>query len=62
MRAWFESTDNFLLDCDGVLWRGTEGVPGVAATVDALRAAGKRVFFVSNNASKVIVCRVTMHV
>jgi hypothetical protein len=44
--SWWERTRTLLLDCDGVLWRATEGVPGVAQTVQLARAEGKRVFFV----------------
>lgn len=44
--------DNFLFDCDGVLWAGTEALPGAASFIHKLRALGKRVLFVSNNASK----------
>lgn len=51
-RAWLDATDTLLVDCDGVLWRATDGIPGVAETVEALRAAGKRVFFVTNNSTK----------
>ena len=50
--AWVAAHDTFLLDCDGVVWRAADGVPGVADTVAALKAAGKRVFFVSNNSTK----------
>ena len=39
--AWLDGLDAFLVDCDGVLWRGNAGIPGVAATYEALRAAGK---------------------
>lgn len=39
------------LDLDGVVWRGDEPVPGSAAAVAALRAAGFVVGFVSNNSS-----------
>lgn len=49
---WWRSIDTFLIDCDGVLWRSTEGIPGVDATVQAIRDAGKRVFFVTNNSTK----------
>ena len=38
-------------DLDGVLWRGDEPIPGAADGVAALRAAGLRVGFVSNNSS-----------
>lgn len=44
--------DNFLFDCDGVLWSGTEALPGVASVLRKLRARGKNILFVTNNASK----------
>lgn len=44
--------DSVLFDCDGVIWRGTDPVPGATDTISALRAAGKKVFFVSNNSTK----------
>jgi phosphoglycolate/pyridoxal phosphate phosphatase family enzyme len=52
LREWLAGVDTFLVDCDGVLWRATDGVDGVSHTVDALRAAGKRVYFVTNNSTK----------
>lgn len=50
--AWFDSINTFLLDCDGVLWRATDPIVGVDKTISAIRAAGKRVFFVTNNSTK----------
>jgi HAD superfamily hydrolase (TIGR01450 family) len=44
--------DTWLLDCDGVIWLGEEAVAGVPETLAELRRRGKRIFFVSNNASK----------
>lgn len=44
--------DNFLFDCDGVLWSGTSSLPGVASVLQKLRERGKRILFVTNNASK----------
>ena len=38
-------------DLDGVVWRGTDTVPGAAAAIEQLRAAGLRVGFVSNNSN-----------
>ncbi|KAA0153208.1 hypothetical protein FNF29_03396 [Cafeteria roenbergensis] len=51
-RSWLDGVDAVLLDCDGVIWRGTTPIPGALAAIDALRAAGKRVVFVSNNSTK----------
>ena len=40
------------LSPSGVLWRGGVAIPGASAGIAALRAAGKRVLFVSNNSTK----------
>jgi 4-nitrophenyl phosphatase len=39
------------LDLDGVLWRGSVPIPGAADAVARLRAAGRRVVFVTNNSA-----------
>ena len=44
--------DAILLDLDGVLYRWPEPIPGAADAVAALRKAGKRVAFVTNNSSR----------
>lgn len=49
---FYNSVDTFLCDCDGVLWRGNDGVEGVADTVAAIKASGKRIYFVTNNSTK----------
>jgi 4-nitrophenyl phosphatase len=38
-------------DLDGVVWRGDEAIPAAADGIAALRAAGLRVAFVSNNSN-----------
>ena len=43
------------LDLDGVVWRGTEGVPGSAEAVWLLQGAGERVLFVTNNSGRPVV-------
>jgi glycerol-1-phosphatase len=44
--------DAILLDLDGVLYRWPEPIPGAAEAVARLRGAGKRLAFVTNNASR----------
>ena len=38
-------------DLDGVVWRGDTPIPGSADGIAQLRAAGRRVVFVTNNSS-----------
>lgn len=42
---------NYLFDCDGVLYRGTDAMPSASSTIKALIDKGKNVFFVTNNAA-----------
>jgi glycerol-1-phosphatase len=44
--------DSFLFDLDGVLYRGSEPVPGAAEVVDAIRERGKPVAFMTNNSAR----------
>lgn len=44
--------DAFLFDLDGVLYRGSEVVAGATEAVARLRAAGKRIAFVTNNSGR----------
>jgi len=41
--------DALLLDLDGCVWVGDEATPGAVGAVDALRAAGRAVAFVTND-------------
>lgn len=43
---------SFVLDLDGVVWRGAEPVPGSPETIRALRDAGRRFTFMTNNSSQ----------
>ncbi len=52
MTALADGYDAFLFDLDGVLYRGPEVVPGAAEAVARLRAAGKRLAFVTNNSGR----------
>lgn len=42
----------WVLDLDGVVWLLERAIPGAPAAVEALRAAGQRVLFVTNNSSR----------
>jgi ribonucleotide monophosphatase NagD (HAD superfamily) len=42
--------DTFLLDLDGCVWVGDEPTPGAVEAVGALRAGGRRLAFVTNDA------------
>lgn len=44
--------DTWLFDCDGVLWRGDQVIDGVVQVLDILRKRGKKLVFVTNNATK----------
>ena len=47
-----EGTRVVIFDCDGVLWRGTEVIPGAIETVESLMARGIAVFFITNNSTR----------
>ncbi|XP_035001399.1 glycerol-3-phosphate phosphatase [Hippoglossus stenolepis] len=47
-----DSVDSVLFDCDGVIWRGEQAVPGAAEVIHLLKERGKTVVFVTNNSSK----------
>jgi HAD superfamily hydrolase (TIGR01457 family) len=44
--------EGFILDLDGVLYRGDEPVPGAAEAVAALRTRGRRIVFLTNNSAR----------
>jgi len=47
-----ENYDVFLLDCDGVLWRGTDIVDRAFEVVNWLASLGKKVFFLTNSSGR----------
>jgi phosphoglycolate phosphatase len=47
-----DNVDVFIFDCDGVIWRGDSLIDGIPETLEKLRAAGKKMFFVTNNSTK----------
>ena len=44
--------DNFIFDCDGVLWQAEEQIGTAFETIEELERQGKNVYFVTNNATK----------
>ena len=44
--------DNFLFDCDGVLWSANNQIGSAFETIEELERMGKKVFFITNNATK----------
>ncbi|KAL7575823.1 hypothetical protein ACA910_003147 [Epithemia clementina (nom. ined.)] len=51
-RELLDNVDVFIFDCDGVIWRGDSLIPGIPETLERLRKAGKKMFFVTNNSTK----------
>uniref|UniRef100_A0A8C1T5Q5 Glycerol-3-phosphate phosphatase n=1 Tax=Cyprinus carpio TaxID=7962 RepID=A0A8C1T5Q5_CYPCA len=51
-RQLLDSVDCVLFDCDGVIWRGDQAIPGAPEVVSSLKKKGKQVFFVTNNSTK----------
>lgn len=50
--ALIDSYDYFLFDCDGVIWTGSKLLPYVDETLAMLKAKGKKIYFVTNNSTK----------
>jgi glycerol-1-phosphatase len=47
-----QAFSRFAIDLDGVVWRGNTAIPGAAETLEALRAGGKSLAFVTNNSAR----------
>lgn len=52
LRAFLNSFDNVLTDCDGVLWSGDNIIGRANDAVNKLRSLGKKIFYVTNNSTK----------
>ncbi|CAH7674312.1 4-nitrophenylphosphatase [Phakopsora pachyrhizi] len=52
LEEFVEKFDNFLFDCDGVIWHGDQLIKGVAQVMSYLRGKNKSLIFVTNNATK----------
>ncbi|XP_001603048.1 glycerol-3-phosphate phosphatase [Nasonia vitripennis] len=51
-KAFLESFDFVLSDCDGVLWREKEVIKGSPETVARFKESGKKFFYITNNNCK----------
>jgi len=51
-KEFLSNFDNFLLDCDGVLWLGNKIIDGIPKTLEFLRKQGKKLIFVTNNSTQ----------
>ena len=51
-KAFFNSFDTVLTDCDGVLWSGNNPIAGSVEMIHKFREMGKKVIYVTNNATR----------
>ena len=51
-RKIIRTCNNFLFDCDGVLWQGNNIITGAVDAVNRLQKLGKQVIFITNNSTK----------
>ncbi|XP_061563592.1 glycerol-3-phosphate phosphatase [Cololabis saira] len=52
VKELLDSVDSVLFDCDGVIWRGDQVIPGAPEVINLLKKHGKKVFFLTNNSTK----------
>ncbi|XP_049810292.1 glycerol-3-phosphate phosphatase isoform X2 [Schistocerca nitens] len=52
IKSFINSFDTVLTDCDGVLWLGSELIPGANIALNTFRNLGKKIFYVTNNSTK----------
>ncbi|XP_059609095.1 glycerol-3-phosphate phosphatase-like [Phlebotomus argentipes] len=52
IRAFINSFDTVLTDCDGVIWLFNEAIQGAPEVINKFIEMGKKVFFVTNNSTK----------
>ncbi|XP_033752098.1 glycerol-3-phosphate phosphatase-like [Pecten maximus] len=50
-RQILDDVDNFVFDCDGVLWDGLTAIEGSPETLKRLKKLGKKVYYITNNST-----------
>ncbi|CAH0694107.1 unnamed protein product [Spodoptera exigua] len=53
VQDFLNSFDTVLTDCDGVLWIDNNAIPGSADAMNYFRKLGKKIFYVTNNSTKI---------
>ncbi|XP_072947362.1 glycerol-3-phosphate phosphatase [Epargyreus clarus] len=53
VQEFLNSFDTVLTDCDGVLWIDNNAIAGSAEAMNYFRKLGKRIFYVTNNSTKI---------
>ncbi|XP_047027283.1 glycerol-3-phosphate phosphatase-like [Helicoverpa zea] len=53
VQEFLNSFDTVLTDCDGVLWIDNNAIPGAADAMNHFRKLGKKIFYVTNNSTKI---------
>ena len=51
----------FLFDCDGVIWKGSQAIPGAVDTLNYLKDAGKQVYYVVQLCSELRIVDQQLH-
>ncbi|RNA43845.1 Phosphoglycolate phosphatase [Brachionus plicatilis] len=49
---FLNSCENFLFDCDGVVWNWPSEIPGSVEFINRVKQMGKKCFFVTNNSTR----------
>ncbi|KAH3681931.1 hypothetical protein WICPIJ_007093 [Wickerhamomyces pijperi] len=52
IRQLLQDYDNFIFDCDGVIWLGDHVIPGAVESIKLLQELNKTIIFVTNNSTK----------